>query len=237
MKSVAYGAYELKKSYQGNFTRGLLLAAGVHLVLMGSVLLYDYMTAIDLDSIPTITIRTIQDLAPPPSVQKKAPQVQVDAPKIIPPSVGIPKPVPDEMVTEEVVIATRQQLATMLNPSLGSGGENAALIIDIPDEDFLPGMGDFVAVEQEPVVIKKVEPIYPPMALSTGLAGTVVIRVLVYKDGSVKDVQVVKPSGSSVGFEEAAVQAVMQWVFKPAIQNQKPISVWMNIPIVFGLVD
>lgn len=237
MKSVAYGAYELKKSYQGNFTRGLLLAAGVHLVLMGSVLLYDYMTAIDLDSIPTITIRTIQDLAPPPSIQKKAPQVQVDAPKIIPPSVGIPKPVPDEMVTEEVVIATRQQLATMLNPSLGSGGENAALIIDIPDEDFLPGMGDFVAVEQEPVVIKKVEPIYPPMALSTGLAGTVVIRVLVYKDGSVKDVQVVKPSGSSVGFEEAAVQAVMQWVFKPAIQNQKPISVWMNIPIVFGLVD
>lgn len=237
MKSVAYGAYELKKSYQGNFTRGLLLAAGVHLVLMGSVLLYDYMTAIDLDSIPTITIRTIQDLAPPPSVQKKAPQVQVDAPKIIPPSVGIPKPVPDEMVTEEVVIATRQQLATMLNPSLGSGGEGAALIIDIPDEDFLPRMGDFIAVEKNPVAIKKVDPIYPPMALSTGLAGTVVIRVLVYKDGSVKDVRVVKPSGSSVGFEEAAVQAVMQWVFKPAIQNQKPISVWMNIPIVFGLVD
>lgn len=237
MKSVAYGAYELKKSYQGNFTRGLLLAAGVHLVLMGSVLLYDYMTAIDLDSIPTITIRTIQDLAPPPSVQKKAPQVQVDAPKIIPPSVGIPKPVPDEMVTEEVVIATRQQLATMLNPSVGSGGEGAALIIDIPDEYFLPRMGDFIAVQKNPVAIKKVDPIYPPMALSTGLAGTVVIRVLVYKDGSVKDVRVVKPSGSSVGFEEAAVHAVMQWVFKPAIQNQKPISVWMNIPIVFGLVD
>ena len=141
------------------------------------------------------------------------------------------------MVTEEVVIATRQQMATMLNPALGSGGEGAALIIDIPDEDFLPGMGDFISVEKNPVRIKWEEPVYPSMALSTGLSGTVVVRVLVYKDGSVKDVQVVKSSGSSVGFEEAAIKAVSQWVFKPAIQNQKPISVWMNIPIVFGLTD
>lgn len=237
MKSVTYGAYELKKSYQANFTKGLLLAAGVHLALLGTVMIYNYMTAIDPSSIPTITIRTIQDLLPPPSIQAKAPQVQVEAPKIIPPTVGIPKPVPDEMVTEEVVIATRQQMATMLNPAVGSGGEGAALIIDIPDEDFLPGMGDFIAVEKNPVPIKKVDPVYPAMALSTGLSGTVVLRILVYKDGSVKDVQVVKSSGSSVGFEEAAVKAVSQWVFKPAIQNQKPISVWMNWPVVFDITN
>lgn len=231
----SYGAIELKKAYQSNLFKGLAIAAGLHLAVIGSVLLYGYLTRVDVEDIPVITIRSITDLAPPPSVQAKPPQVQVEAPKIAPPSVGIPKPVPDEMVTEEVTIATRQELATLINPASvqGSGSEGAALVIDIPDEEFLPGAADFVAVEQEPVIIKRVEPKYPEMARTTGLTGTVVLRILVYKDGSVKDVIVVRPSGTNVGFEESALEAVKQWVFKPAIQNQKPVSVWVNYPIKF----
>ena len=232
-----YGALELKKSYQLNFTLGILLAAGIHLGLIGGVGLYQYLTRVDLEDIPVITIRSIQELAPPPSVQSRPPQVQVEAPKIAPPSVGIPKPVPDEMVTEEVTIATRQQLATLVNPAsvIGSGGEGAALVIDIPEADFLPSATEFVAVEQNPVVVKKVTPVYPELAQQTGLEATVVVRILVYKDGSVKDVIVVRPSGTKVGFEESAIEAVKQWVFKPAIQNQKPVSVWMNYPIKFTI--
>jgi protein TonB len=234
---ASYGAIELKKSYQLNLTKGLLFAAFVHLAIIGSFMLYGYLTRINEEDIPVITIRSITDLAPPPSVQARPPQVQVEAPKIAPPSVGIPKPVPDEMVTEEVNIATRQELATLINPSAvqNSGSEGAALVIDIPDEEFLPGAGDFIAVEQEPVIIKRVEPRYPEMARTTGLTGTVVLRILVYKDGSVKDVIVVRPSGTNVGFEEAAIDAVKQWVFKPAIQNQKPVSVWVNYPVKFTL--
>ena len=230
-----YGAIELKKSYQLNLAKGLVLAAALHLAIIGSFMLYGYLTRINEEDIPVITIRSITDLAPPPSVQARPPQVQVEAPKIAPPSVGIPKPVPDEMVKEEVNIATRQELATLINPSAvqSSGSEGAALVIDIPDEDFLPSASDFVAVEQEPVIIKKVDPKYPEMARTTGLTGTVVLRILVYKDGSVKDVIVVRPSGTNVGFEEAAINAVKQWVFKPAIQNQKPVSVWVNYPIKF----
>jgi protein TonB len=229
-----YGAIELKKSYQLNLTKGLVFAATVHLVIIGGFMLYGYLTRINADDIPVITIRSITDLAPPPSVQARPPQVQVEAPKIAPPSVGIPKPIPDEMVTEEVNIATRQELATLINPAAAQGSsEGAALVIDIPDEEFLPGAQDFVAVEQEPVIIKKIEPKYPEMARTTGLTGTVVLRILVFKDGSVKDVIVVRPSGTNVGFEEAAMDAVRQWVFKPAIQNQKPVSVWVNYPIKF----
>lgn len=231
----SYGAIELKKVYQSNLFKGLALAAGLHLAVIGSVLLYQYLTRVDVEDIPVITIRSITDLAPPPSVQAKPPQVQVEAPKIAPPSVGIPKPVPDEMVTEEVTIATRQELATIVNPAAvsSSGSEGAALVIDIPDEDFLPGASEFVAFEKEPVLIKNVTPEYPEMARATGLEGTVILRILVYKDGTVKDVIVVRPSGTDVGFEEAAIKAVKQWVFKPAIQNQKPISVWINYPVKF----
>lgn len=231
----SYGAIELKKVYQSNLFKGLTIAALLHLGIMGSVMLYQYMTRINEEDIPVITIRSITDLAPPPSVQAKPPQVQVEAPKIAPPSVGIPKPVPDEMVQEEVTIATRQELATIVNPSAvsSSGSEGAALVIDIPDEEFLPGASEFVAFEKEPVRIKSVTPEYPEMARATGLEGTVILRILVYKDGSVKDVIVVRPSGTDVGFEEAAIKAAKQWVFKPAIQNQKPISVWINYPVKF----
>jgi len=230
-----YGAIELKKSYQSNFTKGILLAGFLHLAVMGSILLYGYLTRVDVEDIPVITIRSIADLAPPPSVQAKPPQVQVEAPKIAPPSVGIPKPVPDEMVTEEVTIATRQELATIVNPAAVSsaGSEGAALVIDIPDEEFMPSASEFVAFEKEPVLVKSVTPKYPEMARTTGLTGTVIVRILVYKDGTVKDAIVVRPSGTNVGFEEAALEAVKQWVFKPAIQNQKPVSVWINYPVKF----
>lgn len=232
-----YGAIELKKSYQENFAKGLVLAAALHLVLIGGPVLFAFLLRDDMENIPVITIRSITDLAPPPSVQARPPQVQIEAPKVAPPSVGIPKPVADEMVTEEVTIATRQELAMLMNPKTvqGSGGEGAALVIDIPDEDFLPGSGDFVAVEQEPVVVKKMQPEYPEMARQTGLEGMVVVRILVFKDGTVKDVMVVRSSGTSVGFEEAAMAACKQWVFKPAIQNQKPVSVWVNYPIKFSI--
>jgi protein TonB len=234
-----YGAIELKKSYQLNFTKGILLAAAVHLGLIGGALLYNYLTRIDVEDIPVITIRSIQELAPPPSVQAKPPQVQVDAPRVAPPSVGIPTPVPDEMVTEEVTIATRQELATLINPAVveAAGSEGAALVIDIDQTEFLPSATDFVAVEQEPVVVKKINPKYPEMARTTGLEGTVLLRILVYKDGSVRDVIVARASGTNVGFEEAAIDAVKQWVFKPAIQNQKPVSVWVNYPIRFTITS
>lgn len=234
---VDYGAIELKKSYQANFTKGVVLAAVLHLVLIGGPLLFAYLIREEVEDIPVITIRSVAELAPPPSVQARPPQVQIEAPKIAPPSVGIPKPVADEMVTEEVTIATRQELATLMNPTTvqGSGGEEASLVIDIPDEEFLPGSTEFVAVEQEPVVVKKVQPDYPEMARQTGLEGMVVVRILVYKDGTVKDVIVVRPSGTSVGFEEAAIAACKQWVFKPAIQNQKPVSVWVNYPVKFAI--
>jgi TonB family protein len=233
----SYGAIELKKSYQANFARGLVLAALLHLVLIGGPMLVAYLLREDVENIPVITIRSVTDLAPPPSVQARPPQVQVEAPKIAPPSVGIPKPVADELVTEEVTIATRQELATLINPATvqGSGGEGQALVIDIPEGDLLPNATDFVAVEQEPVVVKKTPPEYPEMAKQTGLEGMVVVRILVYKDGTVKDVIVVRPSGTSVGFEEAAVAACKGWIFKPAIQNQKPVSVWVNYPIKFAI--
>ena len=90
-----------------------------------------------------------------------------------------------------------------------------------------------MAVEVEPKVINKVQPIYPELARRANVEGTVFLDILVDKEGKVRKVEVLKASGTNVGFEEAAKEAVKQWVFSPAIQNDKPVAVWMTLPVKF----
>jgi TonB family protein len=35
--------------------------------------------------------------------------------------------------------------------------------------------------------------------------------------------------------DAAAVAAVRQWVFKPALSNNKPVAVWVAVPVRFTL--
>jgi protein TonB len=35
--------------------------------------------------------------------------------------------------------------------------------------------------------------------------------------------------------DDAAIKAVRQWVFKPALSNNKPVAVWVAVPVKFAL--
>jgi protein TonB len=76
------------------------------------------------------------------------------------------------------------------------------------------------------------EPAYPDIAREAGVEGTVMIRVLVGEDGFVKDMMIVQ---SVQMLDDAAVNAAQTAVFKPALQKDKPVAVWMVIPIEFSL--
>jgi protein TonB len=52
------------------------------------------------------------------------------------------------------------------------------------------------------------------------------------KDGHVMNAVVVK---SVPVLDDAAVAAVKQWVFKPALSNNKPVAVWVAVPVRFHL--
>ena len=58
------------------------------------------------------------------------------------------------------------------------------------------------------------------------------VQALVGKDGRVKDTRVVK---SIPMLDTPAVMAVKQWVFKPALSNNKPVAVWVAVPVKFSL--
>ncbi len=87
-------------------------------------------------------------------------------------------------------------------------------------------------VEKQPEVTKRVLPQYPELALKASITGKVFVTVLVNKDGKVE--RVGKITGPEV-FHEAAISAAMQWEFTPAIQNDRPVRVWVSLPFTFTL--
>lgn len=87
-------------------------------------------------------------------------------------------------------------------------------------------------VEKQPKPVVEVVPEYPEVARKAGIEGTVYVYVLVDKSGKVEAVG--RVLGPPV-FHEEARKAALQWVFTPAIQNDKPVRVWVSLPFKFQL--
>ena len=142
----------------------------------------------------------------------------------------MPVPVKDDQISEETTIATQSEMATAPVLSMGMGSGDSLVVTEIPD--VMPDINDFVAVEVEPVVVVQVDPVYPNVARLAEVEGTVYIKVLVDKEGKVK--KAVPVEGPEIFYEEA-IKASMKWVFKPALQRDKPVPVWVVIPFRFSM--
>jgi TonB family protein len=88
----------------------------------------------------------------------------------------------------------------------------------------------FWHVEKPPELIHAVSPTYPEIARKAQMEGKVFLQLLVGKNGEVEDVKFIK--GPEI-FKEAAVKAARQFLFSPALQDDKPVRVWMAVPIEF----
>jgi TonB family protein len=84
----------------------------------------------------------------------------------------------------------------------------------------------------QPVLLRRVAPIYPSLARQVRIEGTVVLDALVGKDGKVTSVHVV--SGNSL-LAAAALRAVRQWRYQPHEINGEPVAVPVKITMNFQL--
>jgi protein TonB len=237
---VSYGAIELKRCYQKHMGLAVIIAGILHLAIIGGFLLAAQIGSEVPQAAGVVRIKTIAEMAAPPSVsQTQAPQVAVAAPGIAPPSIGIPEAVPDEEAPEEVTIATQEELGKIADLSaqsiIGGEGGGDSIAIEIPMEEYLPPPEEFVPYDEPPVQLTEVEYEYPPLAKQAGIEGTVFVKALVDKNGKVRDAIIMKESGSSAGFEEIALKAAYQIKYKPAISNNQPVAVWVVYPVRFTL--
>jgi len=179
-----------------------------------------------------VKVLTAAEIGVPPSLmQQQTTAVKVDVKSA--PKVAMPVPVPDEDAIEET-IATVDEIArsSSANQPMGFGfGEGDSLVIDA-DDFGLPSADDYVPFEKPPDMVNMDQPLYPDIAKEAGVEGTVLVRVLVGDDGFVKDMFIIQ---SIPMLDEAAAEAAWTAVFKPALQKDRPVAVWMVIPINFSL--
>jgi protein TonB len=82
--------------------------------------------------------------------------------------------------------------------------------------------------------IRAPQPVYPSIARRMGETGTVTLRVLIGEKGLAEQVVVQKSSGSA-NLDEAGRQAVLRALYKPHVEDGKPVPVYALVPINFQL--
>jgi protein TonB len=70
--------------------------------------------------------------------------------------------------------------------------------------------------------------VYPPTA--KGQQGTVILQVLIARDGTVQDAKFLQ---GSLAFARTAIEGVRQWKFKPYSMNGRPVSVQTSLTLSF----
>jgi len=145
------------------------------------------------------------------------------------PDVRIPPP-PEEQPRKE---EARAFLAAQEGPADETiSGTGIDLNEPVPPFPVGPTTGFTPIFDEEPVVVRMVRPAYPELAVQAELEGTVLVRIGVDTRGDVVEAAVIK---SVPGLDEAAVDAVLRWKFRPATQGGTPVAVRIVVPVRFTL--
>src|ERR1700704_595360 len=82
------------------------------------------------------------------------------------------------------------------------------------------------------LLVRKVNPNYPPLARQARIQGQVLLQAEISKDGSIQNLRLI--SGHPM-LAPAAIEAVKQWKYKPYILNGGPVEVETQITVNFTL--
>ncbi|MCI0442776.1 energy transducer TonB, partial [bacterium] len=108
-----------------------------------------------------------------------------------------------------------------------------------PGGNGIPGNGPIDEKEfrtlgvELPVLIRRIQPDYPKLALAARIQGTVVLRALISRTGDVQNVTILKTAHPLLN--QSAIEAVSQWQYKPATLGSKPIAVFFQVTVVFTI--
>jgi TonB family protein len=153
-----------------------------------------------------------QEAAPQQQARPIATPVQSPAPPHSVPA-GTDAPIPSSL---------KSQIASMTPEASGAKPEEAAMSSIEPVN--LPESAAWNLLTQP------VDPVYPDSAKASGQRGSVVLQVLIGRDGAVQDAKFLQ---GSLVFARAAIDAVKQWRFKPYSMNGRAVSVQSLITLNF----
>ena len=196
------------------------------------------------------TLATIPDPPPPPPLlQAKAPKIQmpkplptpmdkITAPTVIPDTIPqIPDPPPPPALS----------LAPAPEPSAGAdsgspdgklGGDIAGKVHGVAGGIAFPDDGRVHIDRNQSLPLLPISqdyPIYPEEGKKKQLEDQVIVRYVIGKNGRVIDVQIIDHAHDPM-FDQAAVEAIRQWRFRPMIKDGKPVEVVHELAVNFQLI-
>lgn len=109
-----------------------------------------------------------------------------------------------------------------------------ALVLQLPSllraqESAPVSINEFVMAER---ITHEVPPVYPPLARSARVQGTVILTVHVGKDGTVLEAS---PISGHPLLVNAAIEAVSEWRYRPVMQDGRPVDVITAVSVPFSL--
>jgi protein TonB len=145
-----------------------------------------------------------------------------------PPRPSIPIPTESEDIPEDLTIeATDLDLSDIPPPPPPPEDDEMGGYEFIPYDEPPEPIGGYAAIQKN---LK-----YPEIARKAGIEALVIVGVLIDEKGNSIKTQVMNEVGHKIGFEEAAQAAVMAVKWRPAKQRDKPVKVWVSIPVRFML--
>jgi periplasmic protein TonB len=82
------------------------------------------------------------------------------------------------------------------------------------------------------LLVKRVNPVYPPLARQARIQGVVILQAQISKEGNIENLQLI--SGHPM-LAPAAIEAVKQWKYRPYLLNGEPCEVDTQIQVNFTL--
>ncbi len=186
----------------------LLLAVAAHLV-RDRALVRDFG-----DPVPVSLVAVPRDETPPEPEPEREPE-----PPRQPPNLDFTPELPAPSLTAPSLRGP----AVRLDPALFGG---------------VAPMGDLVFaaadLDQPPRATVRTPPIYPYRARQRRLEGTVQVRFLVRRDGTVGDVIIESADPPGI-FEDSVREAVARWRFEPGRLAGEAVAAWVVMPITFDM--
>lgn len=252
-RNQAYGAFDLRRSYDQHLKRAVGLMLGLCLLLIGLPLAWqawqkDVVVPLAGSHKPQIIEYVIENMPPieqPPVQQKPVAAPKVNTTEFVTRRVVANEvPVDDPDVVAQALLATANVGTTTVTDGeagpvppvvTASAGTGTAL-------EEAPTTQTFEYVEQMPefeggaaallkFLAKNIR--YHPLALRNGVEGKIFLKFVVNERGEVENPTILK--GLGAGLDEEAARVVKLLHFTPGRQNGRAVKVYYSLPISFQI--
>jgi protein TonB len=210
------------------------LSAIIQFVIIGILIL---IPLIYTEALPKGMLSTflVAPAPPPPPPPPPAAPVKVVRPRIIQPQRMVaPTVIPKKIaiIKEAAPDVSMGQASVGVVGGTGPLGGVGPVIAPPPPKPVTPARIRVGGNVQAASLVRKVQPIYPQIARTAHVSGTVVLHAIIAKDGTIQELQYV--SGPPL-LMRAAMDAVREWRYKPTLLNGEPVEVDTTISVVFSL--